>query len=454
MLRCDNALLAVADPELQRALNLFVLSGRTHRVTPPAPTTAAGGAAASQVSEAQTQSKGTSFSPAAPPPSPSNTHFFRSILQVATRSGGRITSREALKDAIRTERANRATADADDDDDEADELYAELDDQESAQGLSHDSCSNKSIGTRIMSSILTYARNSDDFTDVQANLLTYRATKCHVESWTHAASRIFELTNDRLGIAMTAALGMENSGHNRMLQDRFASWSLLADHYRELQAEQPDIDTIHTGVATLMAVTAPKTAREARDNAATAKTTATTLRGVLEMYPDMSATELVTLLEATTIAHGTTANGIKAFLLDFRKSTALDPSTVGALADSARQFNVARQASLSRGAPRNKKRTTDKRDTPPRPSNDRGAAKIKTNSKHYSYLEDMWKAFAHGPKPLTFDFISTAHSTAVDLHKPPNVPNNLRTLLADTPNFIKYFPTKHQDVALVLSRSA
>ena len=27
MLRCDKALLAVADPELQTALNLFVLSG-------------------------------------------------------------------------------------------------------------------------------------------------------------------------------------------------------------------------------------------------------------------------------------------------------------------------------------------------------------------------------------------------------------------------------------------
>jgi hypothetical protein len=172
------------------------------------------------------------------------------------------------------------------------------------------------------------------------------------------------------------------------------------------------------------------------------------------MYPDMSAKALVTLLEATTIAHGTAANGIKAFLLDFRKSTALDPSTVGALADSARQFNVARQASLSRGAHRNKKRTTDQRDTPPRPSNDRGAAKTKTNPKHYSYLQDMWKAFAHGPSPLTFDFISTAHSTAVDLHNPPNVPNNLRTLLADTPNFTKYFPIKHQEAALALSRSA
>jgi hypothetical protein len=253
---------------------------------------------------------------------------------------------------------------------------------------------------------------------------------------------------------MNTALGMENSGHNRFLQDRFASWSLLADHYRELEAEAPDIDTIHNCVAALMAVTAPKTAREARDNAATAKTTATTLRGVLEMYPDMSAKALVTLLEATTIAHGTTANGIKAFLLDFRKSTALDPSTVGALADSARQFNVARQASLSRGAHRNKKRTTDQRNTPPRPSSDRGAAKPKTNPKHYSYLQDMWGAFAQGPRPLTFDFISTAHSTAVDLHKPPNVPNNLRTLLADTPNFTKYFPTKHQDEALALYRSA
>ena len=55
MLRCDNALLAVADPELQTALNLFFLSGRTHRVTLPAPTTAAGSADASQVSEAKTQ---------------------------------------------------------------------------------------------------------------------------------------------------------------------------------------------------------------------------------------------------------------------------------------------------------------------------------------------------------------------------------------------------------------
>lgn len=370
----------------------------------------------SAATEASTSSSTQNTLTKTPPPHSQTHPIFHELLTEMAKKGGGVITSTALTAALKKRDKAATTGSA------ILALHEVVDDTLTAI--------RESPGYKL-TRCLQKCANTDCFGPHWAMLLNAPETLRHPGTWLRAADKALSYTNDSLATTMTKVLGSSVTAHS-FSEHPISAWLLLETICEQRRQATPDLLILHENINTIMTTATAKSQPDANARFDALTVAGNDCRRLLERHTDLSAVDLITILEALAKARISELQGLGKFLKD---KTLDEAAHSKAFLTAATTFSSRSRVLL----PKQPQHRRQQR-TPPRRSTQLTPA-------HISYLKALYPLLDTGPN---WETLSRAHDDAVAAHMPADVNPNLRAFIQDTGNFKKYFPRKYQAKARAL----